>query len=336
MQITPDNKDILVDNFGRNINYVRISVTDRCDFRCIYCMEEDMVFLPRNELLTLEELTMVGKAFTELGVNKIRITGGEPLVRKNVIKLYEDLGKLPALKELVTTTNGSQLVKLAENLKSAGVKRINISLDTLDPIRFKNISRVGELHKVLSGIKAAQDAGFEKIKINSVILKNRNHDEVCDLVAFASDRGLDISFIEEMPLGLTTDHDRGEAYYSSDQIRQDLESTFTLIPTTESTGGPSKYFKIAESETLVGFISPHSHNFCDECNRVRVTCEGRLLLCLGQEHSVDLKYIIRNFPDDIEKLKQAIRDSMQIKPKGHDFNLAERPVIFRHMNVTGG
>lgn len=331
----PEN-DILIDNFGRTVDYVRISVTDRCDFRCVYCMEEDTKFVPRNHLLTLEELAIIGRAFTELGVNKIRITGGEPLVRRNVIKLFEDLGQLPGLNELVTTTNGSQLAKLAVSLKQAGVSRVNISLDSLDPVRFRQITRVGELNKVLTGIDAAVEAGFDKIKINSVILKNRNHDEVTDLVRFASSRNMDISFIEEMPLGISSDHDRAEAYYSSDQIRQDLEQSFTLIPTTQTTAGPSRYFRITETNTLVGFISPHSHNFCGDCNRVRLTCEGRLLLCLGQEHSVDLKHILRTCPGDVERLKQSIRDSMQIKPKGHDFNLAAKPVIFRHMNVTGG
>jgi GTP 3',8-cyclase len=336
MKETTHPADVLIDKFGRTIDYVRISVTDRCDFRCIYCMEEEMEFLPRSQLLTLEELAFIGKAFTELGVTKIRVTGGEPLVRNNVIKLFEDLGKLPGLHQLLTTTNGSQLSKLATSLKSSGVNRINISLDTLNADRFKQLSRVGELDKVLTGIKAAQDAGFERIKINSVILKNRNHDEVTDLVKFASDRGMDISFIEEMPLGITNDHDRTEAYYSSDQIKSDLEKTFTLLPTTQTTGGPSRYFKLAETNTLVGFISPHSHNFCDQCNRVRVTCEGRLLLCLGQEHSVDLRQVLREYPGDMERLKQAIRNSMEIKPKGHDFNINEKPIIFRHMNMTGG
>ena len=336
MQDTTHKIDQLVDNFDRVINYVRISVTDRCDFRCLYCMEEDMNFLPRAQLLTLEELAFIGRAFTELGVNKIRVTGGEPLVRNNVIKLFEDLGALPGLDELVTTTNGSQLSKLAGPLKAAGVKRINISLDSLKPDRFHEMSRVGELNKVMQGIQAALDTGFDRIKINSVILRNRNHDEVIDLVRFASDRGMDISFIEEMPLGLTDSHDRAAAYYSSDQIKSDIEEAFTLLPTTETTGGPSKYFKIAETDTRVGFISPHSHNFCDQCNRVRVTCEGRLLLCLGQEHSMDLKQVVREHPGDMDRLKLAIKSAMDIKPKGHDFNLEEKPVIFRHMNVTGG
>ena len=328
--------ETLVDTFGRTINYVRISVTDRCDFRCVYCMEEEMQFVPRAQILTLEELQFIGEAFTQLGVTKLRITGGEPLVRNNVIKLFNGLGRLPGLKELVTTTNGSQLQRLSADLKKAGVKRINISLDSLNPDKFRQITRVGELHKVLTGIDTALNTGFDKIKINSVILKNRNHDEVIDLVKYASDRGMDISFIEEMPLGTSSDHDRAEAYYSSDQIRHDLEQTYNLVPTTQSTGGPSKYFRIAETDTSVGFISPHSHNFCDDCNRVRLTCEGRLLLCLGQEHSIDLRRILRSNPGDIEKLKQAIRESMKIKPKGHEFDLNEKPMIFRHMNVTGG
>jgi len=295
-----------------------------------------MTFLPRAKLLTLEELATIAQAFTELGVEKIRITGGEPLIRRNVIKLFQDIGQLPGLKELVMTTNGSQLPRLAGELFDAGVKRINISLDSLDPEKFKRITRVGELHKVLAGIDAAISTGFEKIKINAVILKNRNHDEVTNLVKFASDRGMDISFIEEMPLGTIREHDRAEAYYSSDQIRCDLEKNFTLMATTESTGGPSKYYHISETGTLVGFISPHSHNFCGSCNRVRLTCEGRLLLCLGQEHSVDLRHILRAYPGDMEKLKQAVRNSMAIKPEGHDFNLQAKPVILRHMNVTGG
>ena len=295
-----------------------------------------MKFLPRAKLLTLEELTIISRAFVELGVDKIRITGGEPLIRRNITKLFQDIGQLPGLRELVTTTNGSQLPKLAGQLKDAGVKRINISLDSLDAEKFKRITRTGELENVLAGIQAALDAGFERIKLNTVILKNRNDDEIIDLVQFAIDKNIDISFIEEMPLGLIGDHDRAEVYYSSDQIRADIEKIMTLIPTTESTGGPSKYFKIPDTGTRVGFISPHSHNFCDQCNRVRLTCEGRLLLCLGQEHSVDLRHVIRSHPGDMEYLKQAIRDSMSIKPEGHDFNLKEKPIILRHMSVTGG
>jgi len=329
-------KNQLIDNFGRRINYLRISVTDRCDFRCVYCMEEEMHFVPRAQLLTLEELYFIGQAFTELGINKIRITGGEPLVRRNIIELFNNLGKLPGLRELVTTTNGSQLVHMADELKAAGVKRLNISLDSLDPIKFKQMTRVGELEKVLSGIDAAISTGFERIKINSVILKNRNHDEVTDLVKYAIERKIDISFIEEMPLGVNNDHDRAELFYSSDNIKSDLEQSFSLIPTTETTGGPSQYYQLEGHETRVGFISPHSHNFCAQCNRVRLTCEGRLLLCLGHEHSVDLRKVIRTHPGNKEILKQAIIDSMTIKPEGHDFNLKSKPVIFRHMNMTGG
>ena len=326
----------LVDNFGRSVDYVRISVTDRCDFRCVYCMAEDMEFVPRARLLTLEELAVVGRAFTELGVTKIRITGGEPLIRRNIEHLLDDLGRLPGLNELVMTTNGSQLEKMSARIRDAGVKRLNISLDTLDPEKFRRITRVGDLGRVMAGIDAALRTGFEKIKINAVILKNRNHDEVVELVHFAGERGMDISFIEEMPLGIVGDHDRAEAYYSSDNIREDLERVFTLVPTTETTGGPSRYFRVTEAGNRVGFISPHSHNFCDSCNRVRLTCEGRLLLCLGQEHSVDLRQVVRSHPGDMQRLKDAIRHSMSIKPKGHEFDLAARPVIFRHMNATGG
>lgn len=328
--------DILIDKFGRTVNYVRISVTDRCDFRCIYCMEEEMTFVPRAQLLTLEELSFIGQAFTELGVRKIRITGGEPLVRRNVLQLFRNLGQLSGLEELVVTTNGSQLAARAQELRDAGVKRINISLDSLDADKFRRITRVGDLNKVLAGIDAALAAGFDKVKINSVILKNRNHEEIIDLVRFAVGKGIDITFIEEMPIGHIGTHDRAEAYYSSDSIRADLAGEFTLIPTTESTGGPSRYYKLAGQATRVGFISPHSHNFCDSCNRVRLTCEGRLLLCLGQEHSVDLRHVIRSYPGDMEKLKQAIRDSMDIKPEGHEFELDGKPVVFRHMNSTGG
>ena len=326
----------LIDNFNRVVDYLRISVTDRCDFRCVYCMDEKMQFMPRARLLTLEEIAFIARAFSELGVKKIRITGGEPLVRRNIIKLFEDIAALPGLHEVVITTNGSQLTRLAQPLKDAGVRRINISLDSLDPEKFRRITRIGRLDKVLAGIDAALEAGFERLKLNAVILKNRNDDEVIDLTRYAAGRNMDISFIEEMPLGVIGDHDRALAYYSSDEIRRDLESVFTLVPTTETTGGPSKYFRLAETGTRAGFISPHSHNFCDRCNRVRLTAEGRLLLCLGQEHSVDLRKVARAHPGDMERLKQAVRASMRIKPRGHDFNLREKPVIFRHMNVTGG
>lgn len=325
-----------MDRFGRHITYVRLSVTDRCDFRCVYCMNEEMIFLPRAKILTLEELAQVGRAFTELGVSKLRITGGEPLVRKNVLWLIQTLGGLPGLKELVLTTNGSQLERLAAPLKEAGVKRINISLDSLDPERFRRITRVGNLSKVLRGIEAARTAGFERLKLNAVILNNRNHDEVVGLARFAIDQGMDISYIEEMPLGVIGDHDRAEAYYPSHRIREDLANHFTLIATTETTGGPSRYYRIPGTATRLGFISPHSHNFCGDCNRVRVSVEGRLLLCLGQEHSVDLRHVLRAYPGDREHLKQAIIQAMAIKPRGHEFNLQAKPIIFRHMNMTGG
>ncbi len=326
----------LIDRYGRTVTYVRISVTDRCDFRCVYCMEEDMQFVPRAQILTLEELALVARAFSELGVCKIRITGGEPLVRRNVLYLLEEIGRLPSVRELVLTTNGSQLSRMACELRAAGVKRLNISLDSLRPDRFRRLTRVGDLDQVLRGIEAALAAGFERLKINSVILKNRNHDEVVELTRFAGALGMDISFIEEMPLGVIGEHDRAEAYCPSDGIRHELEKHFTLVPTTETTGGPSRYFRLLEMGTRVGFISPHSHNFCASCNRVRVTAEGRLLLCLGQEHSVDLRRVLRAHPGDSELLKHAIQDAMQIKPKGHDFNLQAKPVIFRHMNATGG
>jgi GTP 3',8-cyclase len=326
----------LIDRFGRKIDYLRISITDRCDFRCVYCMAEEMTFLPRAQILTLEEIYTLAKAFAELGIKKIRITGGEPLVRKGVLELLQNIGRIEGLHELVMTTNGSHLESMATALKEAGVKRINISLDTLDAGKFSAITRTGNLQQVLKGIQAVKSAEFERIKINSVILKNRNHDEVCNLVQFAVDNGIDISFIEEMPLGVVSRHDRSAAYYSSAQIKTDLSRGFNLIPCTEKTGGPSNYFKVAGSQSRVGFISPHSENFCSSCNRVRLTVEGRLLLCLGNEHSIDLKQIIRSHPGNSIVLKQAIIDSMQIKPEKHEFNIHEQPVILRHMNVTGG
>lgn len=326
----------LKDRFGRTVDYLRISITDRCDFRCVYCMAEDMEFLPRAQILTLEEIYTLAQAFAELGVKKIRITGGEPLVRKGALELLRNIGRIASLKELVLTTNGSQLATMAKALKEAGVKRINISLDTLDADKFKAITRTGDLDQVLKGIQAAKSAGFERLKINAVILKNRNHLEVTDLVRFAVANGIDISFIEEMPLGVVNQHDRSEAYYSSDLIKADLARHFTLIQSLEKTGGPSNYFNVAGTQTRVGFISPHSHNFCDTCNRVRLTVEGRLLLCLGNEHSIDLKQVLRTHPGDMAALKQAIIDAMLIKPEKHEFNIHEQPVILRHMNMTGG
>ncbi|MDX5151314.1 MAG: GTP 3',8-cyclase MoaA [Acidiferrobacterales bacterium] len=326
----------LVDRFGRHINYVRLSVTDRCDLRCIYCMNEKMTFLSRDKILGLEEMLQVGRAFTELGVKKIRITGGEPLVRKNVIWLFSELSKLSGLDELVLSTNGQQLERWADLIREAGVRRVNISLDSLDPERFHEITRVGNLEKVLRGVDAAIAAGFDRVKINSVVMKQRNHTEVIPLVRFAIEKGIDNSFIEEMPLGIVGDHDRQELFCSSDEIRAELAPYFDLVKTSDTTGGPSRYYRIKGSDSRVGFISPHSHNFCDSCNRVRVTTEGRLLLCLGQEHSIDLKRVLRDHPDDQQELKTAILKSMELKPLGHEFNLAEQPVIMRHMNMTGG
>ncbi|MCQ8104968.1 GTP 3',8-cyclase MoaA [Methylomonas sp. SURF-2] len=326
----------LVDRFGRVVNYLRVSITDRCDFRCVYCMSEDMVFLPRRHILTLEEIQFICRAFTELGVGKIRVTGGEPLVRKGALDLLRQLGTLPNLNELVMTSNGSKLAHMAHDLRAAGVKRLNISLDTLDPALFKVLTRTGDLENVLKGINVARDAGFQRIKLNAVILKNRNHHEATDLVRFAVDRGLDISFIEEMPLGAVDSHNRAEAYYPSQSIKQDLQRRFGLQAVPHKTGGPSDYFRVVGSETNVGFISPHSANFCASCNRVRLTAEGRLLLCLGNEHSVDLKAVVRQYPGDMPALKQAIIDAMRIKPEKHEFNIHEQPVILRHMSATGG
>jgi cyclic pyranopterin phosphate synthase len=326
----------LIDRYGRIVDYLRISITDRCDFRCVYCMAEDMAFLPRAQILTLEEIYTLAQAFAELGVKKIRITGGEPLVRKGALGLLQAIGRIESLTELVITTNGSQLETMAGSLKEAGVKRINISLDTLDADKFKAITRTGDLSQVLRGIQAVKAAGFERIKINAVILKDRNHQEVCDLVQFAVDNCIDISFIEEMPLGIVSQHDRSDAYYSSALIKTDLAKYFTLVASPEKTGGPSNYFKVSGTQTRVGFISPHSENFCSSCNRVRLTVEGRLLLCLGNEHSVDLKQVIRDHPGDMVALKQTIVDAMLIKPEKHEFNIHEQPVILRYMSMTGG
>ncbi|UZE95548.1 GTP 3',8-cyclase MoaA [Alkalimarinus alittae] len=331
---SPETK--LVDKFGRQVTYVRISVTDRCDFRCVYCMDEEMSFLPRADILSLEEIGLVAQVFSELGVSKIRLTGGEPLIRNNVMSVIEEIGALPTLNELVLTTNGSQLTRFSGGLVSAGVKRINISLDSLKPDRFRQLTRTGSLDTVLSGIDAAIAAGFSKIKLNAVILKGRNDDEIIDLVKFAREKHIDISFIEEMPLGAISSHDRGEAYCSSDEILKTISEIFPLTSTEDSTGGPSKYYAMTDSKTRIGFISPHSHNFCGDCNRVRVTVEGRLLLCLGNEHSVDLKDILRSYPGDTERLKQVIIDAMDLKPERHHFNHDEDPQILRFMNMTGG
>lgn len=326
----------LIDRFGRQVTYLRISITDRCDFRCVYCMSEDMVFVPRSQILSLEEIARVCRVFVALGVTKIRVTGGEPLIRRGVVELLQELGRIPGLAELVLTTNGSRLESLAQPLRAAGVRRINVSLDSLDADKFRQLTRVGELQTVLAGIEAALAAGFERLKLNAVILKNRNQAEVPRLLDYAIARGIDLSFIEEMPLGQVEGHDRAEEYYSSDAIRRDLAQNYRLLPVADTTGGPSRYWQVEGTRTRVGFISPHSDNFCGRCNRVRVTAEGRLLLCLGNEHSVDLKGILRAHPGDDTVLRTALIDAMQIKPERHHFDLKEAPVIFRHMSVTGG
>lgn len=326
----------LIDRFGREVTYLRMSVTDRCDFRCVYCMSEHMTFLPRAQVLTLEELAFIGETFVELGVKKIRLTGGEPLIRHNVEELFDHLGALPTLQELTFTTNGSHLAQYAERLKQAGVKRINISLDSLKPELFKELTRIGELDQVLAGIEKARQIGFQRIKLNAVILSGRNSAEVLDLLRFALDRGLDISYIEEMPLGSITEHNRGEAFCSSQQLRDMIGQEFELMPTSENSGGPSKYWRIPGYQSRVGFISPHSENFCSTCNRVRLTVEGRLLLCLGNEHSIDLRSVVRNHPGNKDKLIEAIMQGMSIKPERHYFELDNEPQILRFMNTTGG
>jgi len=326
----------LVDKFGREVTYLRMSVTDRCDFRCVYCMSENMTFLPRAQVLTLEELATIGRAFVDLGVEKIRLTGGEPLTRHNVMRLVNELGHLEALDELTLTTNGGRLEQMAADLQRAGVRRVNVSLDSLQANKFLQLTRVGDLNKVLRGIDAAQAAGFERIKLIAVILKNRNDDEVMSLLEFALDRGLDISYIEEMPLGQIDEHDRATAFCSSQELRDTISEKYSLLETTEKTGGPSRYWRINGYQSRVGFISPESENFCGSCNRVRLTVEGRLLLCLGNEHSVDLRQVIRRYPGDDQALREAIVAAMEIKPERHYFDSGDKPQILRFMNTTGG
>jgi cyclic pyranopterin phosphate synthase len=334
--MSSDIKPLLIDRFNRQVNYVRLSVTDRCDFRCVYCMAEEMTFLSKADVLSLEEIESIAKAFVELGVSKIRLTGGEPLVRHNVMSLINNIGKLPELDDFTITTNGSQLVKRAKQLREAGIKRINISIDSLQAERFSNITRTGKLDQVLAGIDSAIEAGFEKIKLNTVILNGRNEDEILDLVDFARQKNVDISFIEEMPLGLIDEHNRALSFCSSDTIRDTINQRYLLSANDETTGGPSQYYSMQDSPSRIGFISPHSHNFCHLCNRVRVTVEGRLLLCLGNEHSVDLKEVLRSYPDDMERLKATIVKAMDIKPEKHHFSLDDEPEIVRFMNMTGG
>ena len=335
-QIAPHTEARLIDQFGRQVDYIRLSITDRCDFRCVYCMSEDMTFLPREEVLSLEECARLVRIFVELGVSKVRITGGEPLVRKNALWLFEEIGRLPDLRELVTTTNGSQLAHQAQALRAAGVKRVNISLDSLDAERFRKITRVGELDKVLRGIEAAKQAGFDNIKLNTVLMRGVNDDEALPLLEFAIAQGIDISYIEEMPLG-EVDHTRESTYVSNEATLRLLQTRYQLIGSTETTGGPARYWRIPGTQTRVGFISPHSHNFCESCNRVRITCKGELYLCLGQEDKVDLMPLLRTFPHDDEPVIEAILGAMRIKPKGHDFDLRRAaPAVVRFMSVTGG
>ncbi|UVE43513.1 GTP 3',8-cyclase MoaA [Pseudomonas chlororaphis] len=328
---------ILQDGFSRRVDYLRMSVTDRCDFRCVYCMAEDMQFLPRQRILTLEELYQLAHSFVALGTRKIRLTGGEPLIRQGVVELCRRIAALPGLRELCMTTNGSQLGKLAAPLFDAGLKRLNISIDSLDATRFRELTRTGDLAQVIAGIDAANATGFQHTKLNCVVMKGRNDHEINDLVGFAIDRGLDISFIEEMPLGVISEHSRADAFFSSAQVRERIAERYTLIDSTESTQGPSRYWRLAEApEIRLGFISPHSHNFCATCNRVRLTVEGRLLLCLGNEHSVDLKQVLRSHPGEPECLERAIVEAMKIKPYRHNFELNDEVQVVRFMNMTGG
>ncbi|MDO8342066.1 MAG: GTP 3',8-cyclase MoaA [Cellvibrio sp.] len=329
----------LIDSFGRTINYVRLSVTDRCDLRCVYCMAEDMTFLPRAEVLSIEELATLGETFVGLGVTKLRITGGEPLIRRGIIDLLQRLGRLPGLKELCLTTNGTHLPQYAQAIKDAGVDRINISLDSLSPERFRQLTRFGDINQVLAGIKAAQAAGFKRIKLNCVALKHYNADEVPVLVQFALDEGLDISFIEEMPLGRIDEHGRAAEFVSSDELRSAISQYHALQPVFskgDDNAGPARYWQASGYDSRIGFISPHSNNFCSSCNRVRVTATGRLLLCLGQENSVDLREALRASENPQQDVRTRIINAMQHKPEKHTFDLDNEPQIVRFMNMTGG
>jgi GTP 3',8-cyclase len=329
----------MIDPFGRAITYLRVSVTDRCDFRCVYCMAEDMTFLPKRDLLTLEELDRLCTAFVERGVRKLRITGGEPLVRRNILSLFEALGRHVAsgdLDELTVTTNGSQLERFAEPLFQAGVRRINVSLDTLDRQKFKAITRWGELGKVMAGIEAARAAGLS-VKINAVALKGVNEDEIPDMIVWAHGLGMDLTLIETMPMG-DIDGDRTEQYLPLSLVRARLSQRFTLDDIPYRTGGPARYVTVRETGGRLGFITPLTHNFCESCNRVRVTCTGTLFMCLGQEDAADLRAPLRASEGD-ELLHRAITEAISRKPKGHDFVIdrrTRRPSVSRHMSVTGG
>jgi GTP 3',8-cyclase len=327
------------DRYGRDITYLRVSVTDRCDLRCVYCMSEHMTFLPRRDLLSLEELDRLCSAFVWRGVKKLRITGGEPLVRRNIMWLFEALGRHlngGGLQELTLTTNGSQLKRFAGALKAAGVKRINISLDTLDPDRYRAITRWGDLAAVMEGLEAADAAGLA-VKINAVALKGANEDEFDDLIRFAHGRGYDLTLIETMPLG-EIDSDRTDQYLPLSIVRARLMDRWTLEDIDHRTGGPARYVKVRESGGRLGFITPMTHNFCESCNRVRLTCTGTLFMCLGQEDSFDLRTPLRSSDDDLA-LHAAIDQAIADKPKGHDFVIDRRtrkPSVSRHMSVTGG
>ena len=329
----------MIDPFGRTVSYLRVSVTDRCDLRCVYCMSEDMTFLPKKDLLSLEELDRVCSTFVDMGVRKLRITGGEPLVRRDVMMLFEGLGrhlKSGALDELTLTTNGTQLAKYAAALKNAGVKRVNISLDSLDPARFKTITRWGDHALVMDGIRAAKDAGL-KVKINTVAMRGVNEDEFAGMVAWCGEQGFDLVFIETMPLG-DIEGDRTSQYLPLSLVRANLAERFTLDAIPDRTGGPARYTRCAETGGRVGFITPMTHNFCESCNRVRLTCTGTLYMCLGQEDAADLRTPLRRSEGN-ELLIAAIQEAIGRKPKGHDFVIDRkhnRPAVQRHMSVTGG
>ena len=330
----------LVDPFGRTVSYLRVSVTDRCDLRCVYCMAEDMSFLPKAEVLTLEEIDRVCSAFVKLGTRKLRLTGGEPLVRKGIHELIHSLGrhvKAGDLDELTLTTNGTMLFKYAGDLVEAGVRRINVSLDTLDPHKFQAITRWGRLDKVLGGLQAAKEAGL-KVKINTVALKGVNNDEFHRLVGWCGEQGFDLTFIEVMPMGEIGDEARLDQYLPLSLVRAELAKRWTLDEIDYRTGGPARYVRVAETGGRIGFITPLTHNFCESCNRVRLTCTGTLYMCLGQEDAADLRTPLR-LSDDDGLLVQAVRDAIARKPKGHDFIIARRhqgPAVPRHMSVTGG
>jgi GTP 3',8-cyclase len=331
----------LIDPFARRISYLRVSVTDRCDFRCVYCMAEHMEFLPKKELLTLEELDRLCTGFVRLGVRKLRITGGEPLVRKGIMAFFRAMSRhldSGALDELTLTTNGSQLEKYAADLHAAGVRRVNVSLDTLDPERFRAITRWGRFEQVMRGIDAAAAAGLA-VKINAVALRGVNCDEIHRFVAWCGERGFDLTFIEVMPMGDLGGEDRLDQYYSLRDLRADLETRWTLTDTPERTGGPARYVRVAETGGRIGFITPLTHNFCESCNRVRLTCTGQLFMCLGQEDEADLRGVLRDNPQNDAAVEDAIRAAIARKPKGHDFDYSRRSVsgqMTRHMSHTGG